>query len=700
MGYIGIESISNDRLLAQLNNVFTKDKVLEMSIESFSKWLKSQIEKTTNEVKNAEQNLKELQNQYNKISSDSFQKINTADENKAFEDLLAKYKDNNTKILDIEKSFGDDLKKLKEKRGNSNDAKEKEKISDTIKQLEKDKEKKIKEVNNAEYLEAKKNPGILANVFSDASLKSASEINALYTKGNDILSYVSKTDKHDLVDGFGMSKEALQGLKDNPAEINAMSVALDKLFKKGVEKNPFAALGAAIGKIFDPEQNSDANTTENNLMALGEAATKSANMVGSLAGQLSTMFAAAGNDEAAAIADSIQGIMTSVSNIAGGFAKGGIVGGVAAVVGEGISIITNIFQSEARHQAAIKAINDAKIAAQRQYNLLLFEQNMLMSQYSNIFGENQIAKAKGYVEQYAIATSSYNEALGKLSSAKVVTGHEKTGWFGWGKGKDVYSGILEAYPQIINKATGALDKAALKSAMANGKMSEQTKADLQNILDWDEALKESEDALNGYLQSTFGKLGGGLMDSITSSLKGGEDALESFADKAASIIEELIEQVAYAMFFEDKFNKLEADLKDIYETPGLSEEQIAKRAQQKIAQFYNNIGADIDKAEAFMEMSKAESEKQGIDIFQNGGSAQSGRSGSFSTMSQEQGTKLEGLFTSVQMHISSVDMNVENIALGLGSSLDSLGRIVINTDPIPFIYNIMQEIKRDGLKMR
>lgn len=84
-------------------------------------------------------------------------------------------------------------------------------------------------------------------------------------------------------------------------------------------------------------------------------------------------------------------------------------------------------------------------------------------------------------------------------------------------------------------------------------------------------------------------------------------------------------------------------------------------------------------------------------------SEQFGRSGSFTTMSQEQGTKLEGLFTSVQDHVSSIDTIVFDISRSMYEASDSLVAIVRNTG---YCYHLEQmaadisELKRDGIKMK
>ena len=69
-------------------------------------------------------------------------------------------------------------------------------------------------------------------------------------------------------------------------------------------------------------------------------------------------------------------------------------------------------------------------------------------------------------------------------------------------------------------------------------------------------------------------------------------------------------------------------------------------------------------------------------------------------MTQDQGTKLEGLFTSGQMHWSSIDSKMDNVTESLGSSLDILEDIKTNTDSIPKILGEIQKWNRDGLKVK
>ena len=86
------------------------------------------------------------------------------------------------------------------------------------------------------------------------------------------------------------------------------------------------------------------------------------------------------------------------------------------------------------------------------------------------------------------------------------------------------------------------------------------------------------------------------------------------------------------------------------------------------------------------------------------GTSQSGKSGSFAAMSQDQGTKLEGLFVSAQMHLSSIDDNIEDVTSKWGAASDSLRKIEENTgrtaDKVDELSDDIKKIIRDGIKTK
>lgn len=88
----------------------------------------------------------------------------------------------------------------------------------------------------------------------------------------------------------------------------------------------------------------------------------------------------------------------------------------------------------------------------------------------------------------------------------------------------------------------------------------------------------------------------------------------------------------------------------------------------------------------------------------NSSTSQSGKSGGFSAMTQEQGTKLEGMFTSGLQHWSSIDDQLENVVEKMNVAESHLARIAENTGmSVTHLNDIKEEIRkiiRDGLKMK
>ncbi len=94
----------------------------------------------------------------------------------------------------------------------------------------------------------------------------------------------------------------------------------------------------------------------------------------------------------------------------------------------------------------------------------------------------------------------------------------------------------------------------------------------------------------------------------------------------------------------------------------------------------------------------------GVDLDSGSGTSQSGKAGSFTAMSQEQGTKLEGLFVSVSMHTASIDEKMEDVSEKMTQAADRLKKIEENTgrtaDTLDEVKDDIKKIIRDGIKTR
>ena len=634
--------------------------------------------------------------------------------------LLAKYRDFEAQRAEIRRQGNEDIAALEEQRTEANS----EQIDRAIAVARQKIEEGIRSVNDAEAASISKDNGFLKQLFGDYSSLSFDKLRELIAQAKELQAYLNGKGSAEGI--TFISAADLKNIEKSPAELDKLRKALDKLLKTG--KSNGSNKWEGIFKTFEKglAELKGANGIKDISGAIGTIGGAAADA----AGELAAMFDQMGDTQTADAISGVQQVMSAVSNIGQGFAKGGIVGGIGAAIGEAANFIGQAFAAEARHREALKEIERAKLDFQRQYNLALLEQNLLLEEATNVFGERQIMKAANAMQVYKDALSQfeaemkgsaptmnwferitgdalgtyaarmaqYREGIYGLASAQIVTGHKKTGLFGWGKGKDLYSSILSVYPELID-ANGELDTAMLQTILDTRKMSDETRKYLENLIELKDAMDEAEQALEDYLSSTFGSLGDSVLDRVRDMAKGVTGVYGDMCDDISSKLEELAEQVVYSLFFADKFDKLQDDLKSIYAS-GKSEEDIAYDVMDLLDDFYSGIGSNMDAAEAWMEEFAKRAEEMGHELWKPDATTQSGKAGAFTTMTQDQGTKLEGLMTSLQMHGASVDDKMDDIAEGLGSSLDALNRIAKNTDTLPQILALWQAIKRDGLKAK
>lgn len=399
---------------------------------------------------------------------------------------------------------------------------------------------------------------------------------------------------------------------------------------------------------------------------------------------------------------------------------------ILSIVGTAISLITTLFglssKAEKEHQEALKEVAENKLEMQRQYNLLLMEQNLLMKEATSIFGEDQIAKAARSVEVYRQAIEDYKETLkgdaptlklnpfnlrgslndykkqkeaydkgvGALNNVTVKTGSYTTGAWFWKKQHDIYTSVLQVYPDLID-GENKLNKERAQAILDTQTMSDENRNLLQNLIDLQEQAEEAQQALRDYLEGTFGSLGDSIMDSITEAIENdGVDAWEKFGEKGSSVLEDLGKQIAYSLFFSDKFKRLQADLEKIYGS-GKTEEEIAKEARDLVASFYQGIGTDMNNAQQWMEHWKEEANKQGFHLWETENREVSSNNGI--AASQDSVNELNGRATAIQGHTYSINEGIKSLVSHCAKFLEILTGIRENTSYCKNLESINSNIK-------
>ena len=215
-------------------------------------------------------------------------------------------------------------------------------------------------------------------------------------------------------------------------------------------------------------------------------------------------------------------------------------------------------------------------------------------------------------------------------------------------------------------------------------------------------LKEITDALYENLTTTTKD---NVFDSFLNSLYGLANGSEKVFDEIAENWQEMVNKMAVNNLVGAKFQK---NLETWYEN--LAKLNKARTSGEITdAEYRKRLDALKQEYEDYVKSARNDIEQlrnEGIikETDKTGGTTQSGKSGAFMTMSQDQGTKLEGLFVSGQMHWASIDDRVEDITVRMSDAQGHLKKIEDNTgssaQSLKDIKEEMKKITRDGVKVK
>lgn len=652
----------------------------------------------------------EYQSGFDKEYSNAYQQQQN-DTAKLLSGVLAKYRDFSAQREAIEQQMNDDISFLQKQRTESNA----DEIDRAI-QVAKDKAKEaIQAVTDEENKAlAGQDNTFLKMLFGDISQMGFSELSGLIKQAKQLRDYLS---------GYGskegitfISPEQLKAIEESPAELDKLKKSLDNLLGTG-KKSDFE-------KIFDTFKKGFADLqSAKGFKGISGAIGTISGAAGDAAGKLSEMFDTMGNTVVADALSGVQQVMNAVSNIGQGFAKGGIVGGIAAAVGEAVNFIGQAFSANQRHKEALKEIMNETISQQREYNLLLLEQNLLYEKASTIFGTDSYSKAKNAVNVLKDAIADLNSEIagtidqqnkfsykdtGSLSWNKILnnsytqlkdsysgladieikTGHKKTGLFGWGKGKDIYSSILDVYPDLIN-ANGEFNKELAETVINTREMSEEDKAALQNMIDLAETAEEAFESLNDYMTDIFGDLGVSMSNALVDAFKNGTDAAKAFSQSVSDMLETMAEQMVYSVTLAPLLEEAQNEMMEVMKNTNLTDEQRFKQWTNILNGLVGDAVEQQQIANSLYEAYQQAAEQQGFEIFQTDSTQQQQASGkSFTTMSQDTADELNGRFTALYESNLRIEATGQQQAAAVDQLCSYISSLNIQSTGI---YNIADE---------
>ena len=668
-------NLNYDRLIAE-NEKRRKDMIEALKDKKVNEWFNQNPKATKAQQEDYRNSLNLTENDLNvtqKAQLDEYDAIADSQKLKAQKDLyrklLGEFQDYEARRTQINLDFD---KKRKDLEAMPADTKGRE---NAIAELERKRKESIKSVNDEEVSKMRESSTLFIDLFGDAADKSDKEIRKIIAETEELLSYLKNTKTGDITPNFGFTTEQLNTLKTSPEQIKAITEQLEKLKQAAKSSNPFKQLAEDLKSLFSKSKDGNGESTEAKLKKLGASASETADLIGGITGKLSEMFDAAGNTGMSDAMDSVSDAMTSVSNIGKGFAQGGLVGGIASAAGEAIGFVTKAFQASARHAEALKKIQKEVLAQQRAYNLALLEEKLAFEQASTVFGDLDYTKAINAVEVLREAYARLNEELkgsdeqqkkfkagfsmfgaklfdysevqkaySGLADIQIKTGHKKTGLFGWGKGKDLYSSILNVYPQLIDSA-GNFNKKLAESIINSREFNGEGKEALQNMIDLYGKAEEAAKQLKDYLSGIFGDLGNNMSDALVDAFKNGTDAGKAFGDSISKMLENIGKQMIFQTLFSGIIEDANNKMLDVMKNQSMSADEKFKNYVDILDVMTTQILGQQGTFNDLMSKYKGMASEKGVSLFSSENEQQNATANGISSISYDQANSLIGLIT-------------------------------------------------------
>lgn len=282
-----------------------------------------------------------------------------------------------------------------------------------------------------------------------------------------------------------------------------------------------------------------------------------------------------------------------------------------------------------------------------------------------------------------------------IANMQVQTRHST--WFRSAK----YQSLGSLLPELFTD--GEVDMDALRQFVEEGgetfqHLARENQEMLREMVDDWETYEEALTAVRDYLQDIFGDLGSTLTDALVDAFENGTDAANTFVDSVGQALRLLGKRMASSIVFGKLFEDTQKRIEKVMQSD-LSDEERFAQWSETMKSLVSGVMDQQDDFNRLWEEFRRIAEENGLSIDEEAGtSQQSGKTGAIQTVTQDSFSRVEGLVTSVQIHSAKIDENIEGIVPVLKGSLEAMNAIRENTEPIPRIYELLQTIKRDGLK--
>lgn len=330
----------------------------------------------------------------------------------------------------------------------------------------------------------------------------------------------------------------------------------------GKTKKEVLSLADALKRLMNA--NDDVTSSEDKFKeAMGKIG-EYAGYASDAVGNLSEMFDAMGNGSMAEAAGTVSDVFGSISNIGQGFAKGGLVGGIASAVGEAANWIGKIFSN---HDSNLqKVIENSERAYKQIENLRNKIQTEIDYGLNYAGGSGNKDYTESRLKEYA---DRMEEIKGEIAEININPLKISV------NAKDLAKlraelDKLQARTDAANEGGAyGLQRQLMREQLAElekqrAAEEDKKKTDKSKLADYDAQIQEMKNSILEFSETladelygiNFDEWAGTLADALVGAFAAGEDAAQAFDDSVADMMRGVVTEMAKMYILKPAFDNL------------------------------------------------------------------------------------------------------------------------------------------------
>ena len=539
----------------------------------------------------------------------------------------------------------------------------------------------------------------MTDLFEDASKKSVSAIEEVINKYETLVEFYSNPEsgitEQDLLK-LGFSEKDLKDLANGTIKIEDITKALKELKGELKGKSPFKAFSNDLKDAFEKIKNANGDTKKigEGISGIGNAVSSFTPALQQFSSSLGTIF---GYDDS-----KIQGIIGAVDGLGqtasgiGQAMSGDIIGGTMAAINGIASVVSSL-------EGVFGADYSGYERLKEQYDLLNGVWDNLIEkkkEYISIsYGEEANKAGEEAKKLVNDQINRYRQLLKELASSGASIGSHSLAYRinrqmaqeDWKTISKLVGKTIDDSNDFWNLTADQLEKLLHdpKIVKVLGEVNEDFLTYIQEIIDAQDELEEVEKSVQEQLtQTSFDN----MQDSFWDALMNMENDAEYFGEDLTKIMQKAIIKANLGKVYEEQLQGWYEKFAKANASDGINTEEY-KALQDE----YNAIvESALNERNKLMEIFGWEAEEAAS-------SAQSGRAGAITTVTEETAGRLEGIGNAQLDKIISIDTRMESMSDNLTSMASSMATVAENSEYLKRLDDIadnIQNMSNTGVKIK